>query len=60
MAVKQDYYKVLGIDRNADDKTIKKAYRKMAKKYHPDMNPGDAVAEQKFKEITEAYNVLSD
>ena len=60
MAVKQDYYKVLGIDRNADDKTIKKAYRKMAKKYHPDMNPGDAAAEQKFKEITEAYNVLSD
>lgn len=60
MAVKQDYYKVLGIDRNADDKTIKKAYRKMAKKYHPDMNPDDAVAEQRFKEITEAYNVLSD
>ena len=60
MAVKQDYYKVLGIDKSADDKTIKRAYRKMAKKYHPDMNPGDAVAEQKFKEITEAYNVLSD
>ena len=60
MAVKQDYYKVLGIDKNADDKTIKRAYRKLAKKYHPDMNPGDAAAEQKFKEVTEAYNVLSD
>lgn len=60
MAAKQDYYKVLGIDKNADDKTIKKAYRKLAKKYHPDMNPGDAAAEQKFKEVTEAYNVLSD
>ena len=60
MAAKQDYYKVLGIDKNADDKTIKKAYRKLAKKYHPDMNPGNAAAEQKFKEVTEAYNVLSD
>ena len=60
MAAKQDYYKVLGIDKNADDKTIKKAYRKLAKKYHPDMNPGNTAAEQKFKEVTEAYNVLSD
>ncbi len=60
MTGKQDYYKTLGIDRNADENTIKRAYRKMAKKYHPDMNPGDAQAEQKFKEITEAYNVLSD
>lgn len=58
MAAKQDYYKVLGIDKNADDKTIKKAYRKLAKKYHPDMNPGNAAAEQKFKEVTEAYNVV--
>ncbi len=57
---KRDYYEVLGIGRNADAKEIKKAYRKLAKKYHPDMNPGDKQAEQKFKEITEAYNVLSD
>ena len=60
MAVKRDYYDVLGIDRNADEKTIKKAYRKLAKKYHPDMNPGDKEAEAKFKEATEAYGVLSD
>ena len=52
--------KSLGLVRNADAKEIKKAYRKLAKKYHPDMNPGDKQAEQKFKEITEAYNVLSD
>lgn len=57
---KKDYYDVLGINRGADDKEIKRAYRKLAKKYHPDMNPGDKQAEQKFKEITEAYNVLSD
>ena len=57
---KRDYYEVLGVGRNADAKEIKKAYRKLAKKYHPDMNPGDKVAEQKFKEVTEAYNVLSD
>mgnify|MGYP000323170378 CR=1 FL=1 len=57
---KRDYYEVLGIGKNADAKEIKKAYRKLAKKYHPDMNPGDKQAEQKFKEITEAYNVLSD
>ena len=57
---KRDYYEVLGIGRNADANEIKKAYRKLAKKYHPDMNPGDKQAEQKFKEITEAYNVLSD
>ena len=60
MADKRDYYEVLGIDKNADDATIKKAYRNMAKKYHPDMNPGDAVAEEKFKEVNEAYGVLSD
>ncbi len=57
---KRDYYEVLGVDRNADDDTIKKAYRTLAKKYHPDMNPGDAEAEQKFKEASEAYAVLSD
>ena len=57
---KRDYYEVLGISRNADEKTIKRAYRKLAKKFHPDTNPGDAQAEQKFKEVTEAYNVLSD
>ncbi len=57
---KRDYYEVLGVDRNADDGTIKKAYRQLAKKYHPDMNPGDAEAEKKFKEASEAYAVLSD
>lgn len=60
MADKRDYYEVLGIDRNADDASIKKAYRKMAKKYHPDMNKDNPAAEEKFKEVTEAYNVLSD
>ncbi len=60
MAEKRDYYEVLGVDRGADDATLKKAYRKLAKKYHPDMNPGDKEAEQKFKEATEAYSVLSD
>ena len=57
---KRDYYEVLGVDRNADDATIKKAYRQLAKKYHPDMNPGDKEAEVKFKEASEAYAVLSD
>lgn len=57
---KRDYYEVLGVDRNADADTIKKAYRKLAKKYHPDMNPGDKEAEAKFKEASEAYAVLSD
>ena len=60
MAEKRDYYEVLGVSRSADDNTIKKAYRKLAKKYHPDTNGGDPKAEQKFKEVTEAYNVLSD
>ena len=60
MAAKKDYYEVLGIKRDADDAAIKKAYRKLAKKYHPDMNPGDKEAEAKFKEATEAYSVLSD
>lgn len=57
---KRDYYEVLGVDRNADDTAIKKAYRQLAKKYHPDMNQGDAEAEKKFKEASEAYAVLSD
>ncbi len=57
---KRDYYEVLGVDKNADDAEIKKAYRALAKKYHPDMNPGDAEAEKKFKEASEAYAVLSD
>ncbi len=59
MADKRDYYEVLGIDKNADDATIKKAYRKLAKQYHPDMNPGNEEAERKFKEVNEAYEVLS-
>lgn len=58
--MKRDYYDVLGIGKQADEKEIKRAYRKQAKKYHPDTNPGDKEAEQKFKEATEAYNVLSD
>lgn len=57
---KRDFYEILGVGRNADDKEIKRAYRKLAKKYHPDTNPGDKQAEQKFKEVTAAYNVLSD
>ncbi|MCD8132933.1 MAG: molecular chaperone DnaJ [Clostridiales bacterium] len=57
---KRDYYEVLGVDRGADDATIKKAYRKLAKQYHPDANPGDKEAEVKFKEASEAYAVLSD
>lgn len=57
---KRDYYEVLGVEKTADDAAIKKAYRALAKKYHPDMNPGDAEAEKKFKEASEAYAVLSD
>ena len=57
---KRDYYEGLGVGRDADAKAIKRAYRKLAKKYHPDMNPGDKQAEQKFKEASEAYAVLSD
>ncbi len=60
MADKRDYYEVLGVDKGADADAIKKAYRTLAKKYHPDMNPGDKEAEQKFKEVNEAYAVLSD
>ena len=57
---KRDYYEVLGVSKDADEATLKKAYRQVAKKYHPDMNPGDAEAEKKFKEASEAYAVLSD
>ena len=57
---KRDYYEVLGVSKDADEDTLKKAYRKLAKQYLSYMIPGDAKAEQKFKEITEAYNVLSD
>ena len=60
MSAKRDYYDVLGVSRGADDAAIKKAYRKLAKKYHPDSNSGNAQAEEKFKEVTEAYNVLSN
>lgn len=60
MAEKRDYYEVLGIGKNATDAEIKSAYRKLAKKYHPDLNPGDKEAEEKFKEVNEANDVLSD
>ena len=60
MSVKRDYYEVLGLSKGADAGSIKKAYRKLAKKYHPDTNQGDKQAEKKFKEVTEAYTVLSD
>ncbi len=60
MATKRDYYEVLGVGKDADGTTIKKAYRKMAIQYHPDKNPGDKTAEEKFKEAAEAYEVLSD
>ena len=60
MAGKRDYYEVLGVSRDASAEDIKKAYRKMALKYHPDRNPGDAAAEEKFKEAAEAYDVLSN
>ncbi|MGQ9627613.1 MAG: DnaJ C-terminal domain-containing protein [Anaerolineae bacterium] len=56
----KDYYKILGVSRNATEKEIKQAYRRLARKYHPDVNPGDKAGEEKFKEINEAYEVLSD
>lgn len=60
MAEKRDYYEVLGVGRNATPEEIKKAYKKLAKKYHPDLNPDSKTAEEKFKEVSEAYSVLSD
>lgn len=60
MAEKRDYYEVLGVARTASDDEIKSAYRKLAKKYHPDLNPDDKTAEEKFKEVGEAYEILSD
>ena len=56
----RDYYEVLGVDKGASDDEIKKAFRQQAKKYHPDLHPGDKEAEAKFKEINEAYSILSD
>src|SRR5258708_38003064 len=57
---KRDYYEVLGVDRGAGEQDLKSAYRKLAMQYHPDRNPGDHAAEEKFKEAAEAYSVLSD
>src|SRR2546423_8890462 len=60
MAARPDYYKALGVGKNASAEEIKKAYRKLARRYHPDRNPGDKVAEERFKEISQAHDVLGD
>ncbi|MCI5859348.1 MAG: DnaJ domain-containing protein, partial [Blautia sp.] len=60
VSAKRDYYEVLGVSKTADAAAIKKAYRKLAKKYHPDSNPGNKAAAERFKEVTEAYDVLGD
>src|SRR5437660_975658 len=60
MAARPDYYKILGVGKNASDEEIKKAYRRLARKYHPDRNAGDKQAEERFKEISQAHDVLSD
>ena len=60
MATKRDYYEVLGVQKTATDAELKRAFRQAAKKYHPDLHPNDTEAEAKFKEVNEAYNVLSD
>src|SRR6201994_3234374 len=56
----QDYYEILGVDRKADTEEIRKTYRRLARKHHPDLNPGDKSAEERFKKVQEAYDVLSD
>src|SRR4030081_2250705 len=60
MATRHDYYKALGVDKKASADEIKKAYRKLARRYHPDRNPGDKAAEERFKEISQAHDVLGD
>ena len=60
MMAGKDYYQILGVKRNAPERDIKQAYRRLARKYHPDVNPGDKSAEAKFKEVNQAYEVLSD